>query len=238
MSMSATVQALTIEDLLDRCREESRHFRQADRTTDGFCMEVFRRAVVQSVDACWRCLQDVYRGQIIAWCRAVGPSNVSPDDLAAFAWEKFWQNYKPQKFAQASSLAHVLSYLKMCAISAVFDTRRESTALASLDSPVNSAEGDKTTLADVIADPAPGPAEQTEQKLQRERLLAVIAAEVKDRKERLIVTDKFELGLTAREIYALHSEVFDSVSDVYRVTRNVLERLTRHLRDWQERGQQ
>jgi hypothetical protein len=62
--------------------------------------------------------------------------------------------------------------------------------------------------------------------------LALVNAELRDDKERIVIADKFELGLTSREIYALHADVFDGVADVYRVTRNVLERLGRRLKDW------
>jgi hypothetical protein len=234
MSDSASIHSYSAERLCSLCEEQSRHFREATSAVDSYCMEAFRRAVVENDEFCWQRLQEVYRNQIVAWCRAAAAGiQVPSDDLAAFVWEKFWQNYKPAKFAQARSLSQVLSYLKLCAMSAVFDARRESATLTSLDAPVGSSEGDAVALGELIPDQTPGPEEIAERKSSRERLLALVNAELRDDKERLIITDKFELGLTSRAIYALHSDVFDDVADVYRVTRNVLERLSRRLKDWE-----
>jgi len=234
MGDTTSIQQFPAEQLISLCEEESRRFRDNGARVESYCMEAFRRAVVEGDEFCWRRLQDLYRSQIISWCRAAGEIRIPADDQVAFVWEKFWQNYRPAKLAQATTLSQVLSYLKLCSVSAVFDAKRELSSLRSLDSVVDLADGQGAALGELVADRSPGPEEVTVSKLDRASLVALINAELNDDKERLFFIDKFELGLTSREIYRLHGEVFDGVDDVYRVTRNVLERLRRRLKDWNE----
>ena len=238
MAGNASIQLYPADRICALCAEESRKFRDNASTADEFCMEAFRRAVVEGDELCWQSLQDVYRVQVVAWCRSAAAGiTVANEDLVAFVWEKFWQNYKPAKFAQAQSVSQILSYLKSCALSAVYDEKRELGSVASLDAPVASRDGGTSTLGDVLPDPAEGPEAVIEGKLSRAELRALVAAELKDDKERLIIADKFDLGLTSREIFALHRDIFPDVNDVYRVTRNLLERLARRLKDWAEEGE-
>src|SRR5262245_33445946 len=86
MAESASIRDFPAEQLIGLCEEESRRFRDTGAVSEGYCMEVFRRAVVEGDEFCWRRLQEVYHGQILAWCKATGEIHIPPDDQVAFVW--------------------------------------------------------------------------------------------------------------------------------------------------------
>jgi hypothetical protein len=58
-------------------------------------------------------------------------------------------------------------------------------------------------------------------------LWKAIDRELRTDTERLVVRLSFAAGLSPREIKALHPELFPDISEVYRLKRNLIERLRR-----------
>jgi hypothetical protein len=68
----------------------------------------------------------------------------------------------------------------------------------------------------------------------RVALWQVVNEHLHDECERVLVHLRFELGLKSAEVQAHRPDLFPCIGDVYRVTRNVLDRLRRSpaLRAW------
>ena len=54
MSDSASIQDYPAETIWSLCLEESRRFRDSPKAVQSFCLEAFRRAVVENDDLCWQ----------------------------------------------------------------------------------------------------------------------------------------------------------------------------------------
>jgi hypothetical protein len=111
----------------------------------------------------------------------------------------------------------VLRYLKMCARSAAFDVARSKTVCVSLDdSPIE------------VWDRKQVPAEEYVDQDARARMWAIVNATLKTQRERVVAYLAYEHGLKSAEIQARRPDLFESVADVYRVSRNVIDRLKRN----------
>ena len=209
-----------------RCREELARYRRGAACDDGFCLALFRRAVVDRDDAAWQELQAIFHEQVLTWCRsATGRSGADSEELVCIAWEKFWAHFTPCKLVAARDAAWVLRYLKMCARSAAFDALRSRGPELALDEFVAEHPDRHPLLSEAHADND-----------ARARFWAIVNASLRDDRERVMAHLSYELGLKPCQIQCQQPDLFPSIVDVYQVTRNVLDRLKRNreLRLWCE----
>jgi DNA-directed RNA polymerase specialized sigma24 family protein len=137
---------------------------------------------------------------------------------AAFA--KFAQALTPEKMGNFDSLAAILKYLKMCVHSVVADEVRSRKAQQFED-----------TLDMITQEPASDdPAEHVVSHIAAQDLWQIIEEELHGEEERIVVYQAYVQGMKPSEICAQHRQYFPTVDDVYRIKRNVLERLRRSRR--------
>lgn len=181
-------------------------------------MELFRRAICDREDAAWSSIVEQYSGTVLAAIRRHSASHqLHEDDIYWInrAFQRFWGAIGPERFGQFAELPAILGYLKMCAVSVLLDdlraSRRAQFAPIHETSPECAVEPDHGDLVSGRVDAAA-------------LWAAVLEALVSDT-ERLVAQLSFVGGLSPREIFARHSDRFASVEDVYRVKRNVVDRL-------------
>jgi DNA-directed RNA polymerase specialized sigma24 family protein len=217
---------LTAAEVCRRCEDETLRYRRGVAYDDRYCFEMIRRAIAERDDACWEGLQSVYGEQVRVWCRrrAADP-HLDADELVALAWEKFFINFTAEKFGMAGGSATVLRYLKMCAQSAVIDALRARSVVSSLDADPSEPPDTAPAVADAEA------ARATTAELWR-----VVSAALRGDQERVLVQLMYAIGLKSAEIQAQRPDLFPAIGDVYRVTRNLHDRLARsvELRAWRE----
>jgi hypothetical protein len=205
------------------CREETAKFLHRLPSRDEFCYELLRRAIGERDQAAWDAVFAQYRGVVLAWVRQhPAGSAVREDDeyWVNRSFERFWSAVGPERFALFPNLATVLRYLKLCAHSVLLDAVR---ALGP-QPPVPLTEQAVATGAagGVVDAEAVAAGEVAVQELRR-----AIDAELHDEAERLVAHLCLVLDLKPREVYERHPDRFADVADVYRVKRNLLERLRR-----------
>jgi DNA-directed RNA polymerase specialized sigma24 family protein len=144
------------------------------------------------------------------------------DELMQVTWVKFWHSYTPAKFGVVTELAQVLQYLKLCARSAVLDAARHRRETTRLDPDLS------------VADPHPSPDEAHLAAVERAALWRLVEGQLHDERERVLLQLTYGFGLKAAAVHARRPDLFASVQEVYRVTRNVLDRLRRShvLQEW------
>lgn len=224
MSNVEALERLSVAAVCDRCREETARFRRREPHDDRYCFDVVRRAIVEGEQRCWEAITEIYRDHVIGWCRRSGAAEDDLDGLVAETWERFWQNYTPQKLADAGgSTAAVLTYLKLCARSVVLDEVRRRGRTAHHE------PAGQDTLG--------GPVEAARSLVEHADLEAfwrLIDGHLKGDRERLLVHLAYELDLSAAAIQRRHPQLFPAVTDVYKMHRNILDRLRRskELPDW------
>lgn len=211
---------LDIDHVATRCAEESRIFFQGGTSDDSFCYELFRRAIVNRNSHAWELIFQQYRNLVSGWLRrnsAFSPVDSDVEELITITFTRFWHSLNPTKFTRFESLQALLRYLQMCAGSAVTDRlrrRRHDQLLDPIERRQNEIFGEtpeQTVLADV----------------ERARFWAEIRGMLNDEQEELLIYSYFVLGLKPRQIHARFSTQFPDIEDVYRVKRNVLNRLRR-----------
>jgi hypothetical protein len=204
-------------DLCRRFREETARYRPGEPSDDRCSFEVFRRAIVEGDEHCWHEIVATFDGVVRGWCRrAAGGWASDLDELAALTWEKFWRCYTADKLHAAGTTAQVLSYLKLCVRSVVLDAARQHASVLPLDEATPDGGDGTLSPADLCGD---GTAHTA--------LWQLIDEQVHDERERVLLHLRYELGLKSADAQARRPDLFPCVGEVYRVTRNVLDRLRR-----------
>jgi DNA-directed RNA polymerase specialized sigma24 family protein len=215
-----SVRELPVVELARRCREETLRFLRGEDRDDAFCFEIFERAVVRRDDFAWEAIVGQYRGIVLSY---VGQHTAAamlhePDDYwVNRAFQRFWGAVGADRFEQFPDLAALLKYLKLCVHSVVLDEvrARRAASLTSLDEVPESMPSRIEAERGVIG------------KLTGQQLWEAIRREVQDEAEEKVVFLSFARDLKPAEIAERYPNLFPDVSDVYRIKRNVIERLRR-----------
>lgn len=206
---------LTVQDLCAGSRAETACRARGEARDDRYSFELIRRAIAERDDESWQGLIEVYQGMVVSWCLRSGAGASDCDDLAGATWVKFWQSFTPDKLANAEgSTSAVLGYLKLCAHSVVLDEARRRARLV----PLNEEHGDAEMRE----------AEASEADIERVDAIALwqlVERHLHDDRERLLVSLTYHMNLRPAEIQQRRPDLFPTVQDVYRITRNILDRL-------------
>jgi len=216
---------LTITELARCCSEETTKFLKQNISNDRYCLELFRRAITKRDDDAWICIYQQYSPLVLTWVNQhqsatplLGQDGSAPLVNAAFA--KFSQALTPAKMDNFDSLAAVLKYLKMCVHSVVADEVR-----------ARQARQFEEALELMEHEPATDdPADSVISNLSAQGLWQVIQEELNGEDERVLIYLAYIHGMKPSEISSQNRRLFPTVDDVYRIKRNVLERLRRNRR--------
>lgn len=224
-SSASQPEQLSINELARCCSEETNKFLRQHVSNDRFCLELFRRAIVLRDDGAWTCIYQQYAPLVLTWVSQhpsvvmlLGQDGTAPLVNAAFA--KFAQALTPAKMQNFDSLAAILKYLKMCVHSVVADEIR-----------ARQARQYEETLETIEQEPASDdPADDVVSALSAQSLWQIIQEELHSEDERVLIYLAYVHGMKPGEISTQHRRLFPTVDDVYRIKRNVLERLRRNKR--------
>jgi hypothetical protein len=219
---------LSATELRRRCGEETERFLHGRPFDERACVEIFRRAVCDGDQECWEHLHEIYGEQVQNWCRrARNAPAADHEELAAVAWERFWHGFTPARFAQAAGIKAMLAYLRACAWSASADDARAAQWTISLDQPPPGEVADAPPVSERLRSDDATPAEALESASDHAALWQIIAAHLRDPRERTLMRLTLVFDLKPREIQARRPDLFPDVKLVYSMTRNVFDRLRR-----------
>jgi len=215
-----TPKTLPLADLARRCREETLRFLRAEPRDDQFCFELFERAIARREHQAWEAIMGQYRGIVLAYVgqhSAAAMVRESDDYWVNRAFQRFWMAVTPDRFGRFPDLAALLKYLKMCVHSVLLDEVRARRAAS-----ISSLEDVPETI------PEPRDAEGAiVGKLAGQELWKAVNRELQDEPERVVAYLSFARDLRPSDIFERHPTLYAGVADVYRVKRNVIERLRR-----------
>lgn len=209
--------AASIVELATGCRRESDRFRRGEPHSTDFALELFRRAICDRDEQAWTAIVAEYCQLVRTWVRQQPMADeLSEDDVVIGTFARFWSAVRPERWHEFESLPALLQYLRLCARSLVLDNvrARRPARTVSLDSltPVAMSGGEERVMAELAASD----------------LWDVVRGALPDERERLLAYLSMVCEMKPGEIRARHPARFTSVAEVYRVKRNVLERLRRH----------
>ena len=192
--------------------------RPTAKTSAGSCSVAPSASATRTA---WESLFTLYRGLVASWVRQhpASDSVTERDDCVNLVFERFWVAVGPQRFAEFPSAAALLKYLKMCVHTVLIDEVRarrvtQRTLAAWPAGETLAVGGDVGVTATA--------------RLADDELWELVSREVTDEGERLLLYLTVGLDLSPRQIHARYPRVFGSVRDVYRIKRNVLDRLRRN----------
>jgi DNA-directed RNA polymerase specialized sigma24 family protein len=144
------------------------------------------------------------------------------DDLVQDAFTAFWRFYTPEKLARANGLGDILAYLKSCVTSAAAQAGRRAQRTPRQvewdDQTVDGHAHDYSAEASALG------------RMGAQQLWSVVEACCNDEQDYVVARLVLLAGLKPHQVAERRPDLFPDVSDVYRVKRNLFDRLRRALR--------
>jgi hypothetical protein len=210
-------QVMSITELADRCMNEINKYRHGEPSNDQYGIELFRRALTQRDPLAWEIVQQCFSEMMLNWMRnhpmRKAASRIdSEENYVAQAFTRFWQATIGNQEIEFRALAAVLRYLRASLNGTVLDTLRAY------------------SRSRVIPLPEPGsPGEPlVEDQDEKRELWEVIQGLIPNEREQRVAYLIFHCGLKPREIVHFCSEEFSEVQEIYRLRRNIVDRLLRN----------
>lgn len=216
----------SVRDLATALAAETRKFRTHQPHNDQIGLALFTLAIAHNNQEAWTCLYGQYKPLVLTWvmqhpqaARIVAQDgDATPLINSVFA--KFFQAVTPAKLQGFDSLAALLKYLRFCARSVVCDAAR-----------LHRASRVEETIDEIEHEPAGDDlADGVLATIHAHHVWQIILDELHSDEERQLLYQIFLLGMKPSEVCRRAPGFFPTADDVYRVKRNVLERLRRSRR--------
>jgi len=205
-----------LSTLADLCSKELMLHRRREPADDSYCLEIFRRAMVQHDDQAWSTVQKCFGEIVRIWVRSHTSSDIAllhdtEENYVAQTFSRFWYAVRDQRL-EFATLNSALSYLHATLNGLIMDTMRVHfrSREVSLPEPGLSQE---PVAEDIDDNPT---------------LWESLRSLLPDERERRVTYLLYYCGLKPREIVSRFPIEFDDVKEVYRLNQNVIERLRRN----------
>lgn len=222
MSQENELQQMPVEDLAQRCAQETDLYFSRKEFDSSYCLELFRRAIRNHDERALEMLILQYHPLVARWVdkwmdrhSTVSLFNEEPQDFIAQAFERFWISFTSAKLERSQGIGAVLKYLQMCVHGAMTDASRKLRRMQ--------LEQDLGEDEQEFAEPEPTP----EDVVQNHEFWQLMEKKAKDPKEYKVVYASFYLNLSPREILAEYQGEFHNIKEIYQHKANFLERLER-----------
>lgn len=242
------LEQLSPDELALQVRAEIRLYLSGQGAKDQrSCLELIRRVATAQDTSAWTVLYAQFAPLVLSWLargtRGREAIDVEgPDVLVNTSFTKLWMALRSGT-KQFNSVGEFLSYLKACTASVLADWWRElpSTLLPGNETIADASGSDRDTDAPgsqdyraAAAAMSDDPADEVLARLCFLELYEIVQNALQDEAERAIGYLSLLCDFTPKAIYQERQDLFPSVDDVYRVKRNVLERLRRNrqVRDY------
>lgn len=203
--------------LAECCGSEMQKLRRKEAFDDQYCLEIFRRAIVQRVDQAWVTLQQRFGETVRIWLRSHNACDLalmhdSEENYIALTFTRFWYAVRKQQ-VEFPTIYAALSYLHATLNGVIIDSLRTQRRAKEVPLP------DADTPDEPISPEVPNDDHAMWQSLQ---------GLIVDAREQRVLYLLYYCGLKPREIVARCPQEFSDVKDVYRLNHNIVDRLRRN----------
>lgn len=218
--MSEEINRLAVDELAQKCRQETNNYYKHHAHDDRYCFELFRRAIQEQDHSAWGVICIQYQSLVTGWVSQHPGFESSGEEVEYFvngAFGKISGTLSPEKFPSFSDLGYLLRYLKMCVHSVISDYNRAAdyADLSALD------EAEEEESHEM------SPEDQALDHSDRRDFWDLTRTRLHDEKERVVIHGSFVLDLKPQEIYERFQSIFSDVDEIYRVKQNIISRLRR-----------
>jgi hypothetical protein len=207
---------MSLATLTEYSVRELAKYRRKEPCDDKYCLEIFRRAVMLHDNYAWIALQRQFGENVRLWLgghshRELALRYESEQTYIDDAFRRFWQAVSDQSLS-FTTIASALSYLRLCLHCAIMDTLR--------------------AYARVNIEPIPEhghPDEpQVEDRYHENEFWETIKSLLPGEKEQRVAYLHFHCNLKPREIIRYCPGEFNNEEEIYRLKRNIVERIQRN----------
>lgn len=214
--MDESIRQMNLALLADRCTDEMKLHRRKEAYDDRFCLEIFRRAIIQRLDQAWEVLQQRFGETVRIWLHSHASNDVAlmrdtEENYVAQTFSRFWFAVRDQQL-EFSSLNAALSYLHATLNGILTDTLRSH--LRSREVPIPEVGFSKEPVSEDSVDTS--------------SVWQSIQSLLSDQREQRVAYLLYYCGLKPREIVTRCPQEFDDIKEVYRLNHNIVERLRRN----------
>ncbi len=211
IEMDKPPREMSLAELTSRCTSEIHKYNQRESHNDHCCLEIFRRAMLQEDSNAWATLMERFHGIVLSWVRRHPQREAargidSEENYVALTFARFWMVTVRNKSLEFNTLAGALVFLRACVNSVIIDTLR---AQKELPIPEN------------YERVAPEPDESYQR-------WEVIKGFIPNERERRLAYYLYYCGLKPRQIVERCPQEFSDVHEIFRLTRNIIDRLKRN----------
>lgn len=198
------------------CPDELRRFKRRESTEGPYCLALLQVALIEQSDEAWHILQHCFSEIVRSWIHnhpnaTIALSRDSEENYVAQTFSRFWFATRKQKI-EFTSLPSVLGYLHATLNGILIDTMRMYLHSRIVSLPET----------DIVKEPT------AEERGYGQELWENIQSLLSDTREQRIVYLLYYCGLKPREIMLRCPGEFTGVKEIYRLNKNVIERLRRN----------
>ncbi len=213
---------LSLTLLTAQCLRELDNYRRGEPCTDAYGLELLRRATIQDNQEAWAWVQHCFGGLVRGWLRRHPKREVAcrlenEENYVAQTFERFWQATAFNQRVEFSTLAAALQYLRASLNGTILDMLRAYARPREIS--------------------LPGPGEPgeplVEDSTDSSEVWDILHMILSNPREQRLAYLLFHCGLKPREIIRFCPQEWSDVQEIYRLRRNIMERLLRnadHLR--------
>ena len=210
-------QLMNVTELADHCMSEINNYRNGEPSNDQYGVELFRRALMQRDALAWEIIRQRFDEMLLHWMRSHPMRKAasrfdSEENYVAQAFTRFWQATAGNQEIEFRTLGAVLRYLRASLNGTILDTLRAYSRAREMPLPEPGETGELIAI---------------EQDDGRE-FWEVIKSLIPDKRQQRVAYLLFHCRLKPREIVHYCSEEFSDVQEIYRLRRNIFERLLRN----------
>lgn len=208
---------MSVSMLAERCMQEIDNYRHGKPSNEQYCLELLRRATVQRDALAWEVLQRRFTEVLLRWMSAHPKREMacqfdSEDNYVAQAFERFWQATVCHQQIEFASVAAALRYLRVSLNGAIMDTLRAYSRPREVPLPELGDAGEQFI------------ATYDESGSCWEVILTLLP----NTREHRLAYLLFHCGLKPKDIVRYCPQEFSEVQEIYRLRRNIFERLLRN----------
>jgi hypothetical protein len=217
LASASPLHTMSCSALAEHCIKELHSFRRREASNDQYGLELFRRATMQRDQQAWECLQQCFSEIMLSWIRRHPNKDAayrldSEENYIAQAFERFWLATAHNAKREFSTLAAALEYLRASLNGAILDTLRAYSRPREMPLPQPGNPGEPFV---------DGPEESNE-------LWELLQQMFPNKREQRLAYLFFHCGLKPRDIIRYCFQEFSDVREIYRLRRNIIERLLRN----------
>jgi len=211
IEMDKPPRSMSLPELTNRCTNEIQKYNQREPHNDQCCLEIFRRALLQQDSQAWSVLMERFHSIVLSWVRRHPQSQAvrdidSEENYVALTFERFWRVTVRNKTLEFTTLAGALAFLRACVNSVIIDTLRSQKEIP---------------IPENFERVAPEPDESNQH-------WEVIKGFIPNTREQRLAYLLYYCGLKPRQIVQFFPQEFNDVHEIFRLTRNIIDRLRRN----------